>query len=139
MFKKILVPLDLTDRHGPALQIAAELAGPAVGELIMLHVIEVIPGLPMEEEKSFYGRLERSAKKHLERMDALLAGRPVTRRGEIRLGNRYQEITRYAGELGADLIVLTARRIDPENPAAGWGSLSWKLSIMAPCAVLLVK
>lgn len=139
MFKKILLPVDLTDKHGPALKVAADLAGQSGGEIVLLHVIEVIAGVPMEEEKAFYGRLERSARKHLEGLNDSLAGSPVKRRGEILYGNRPREITRFAAESGADLIVLTAPRPDPTNLAASWGSFSWKIGLLAPCAVMLVK
>ena len=42
MFKKILVPVDLTDVHQPALDIAARLAKENDGEVTLLHVVEVI-------------------------------------------------------------------------------------------------
>jgi hypothetical protein len=48
MFKKILLPIDLTDRHGRVLVVAAELATQSGGEVILLHVIETIAGLAME-------------------------------------------------------------------------------------------
>ena len=139
MFNKILVPLDLTDKHQPALAIAAELAQQSGGEVTLLHVIEVIPGLSMDEEKSFYSRLDRAARKHLKRFANALAKRPITCREEILYGNRAREIARYAVETGADLIILTAPRIDPDNPAVSWGSLSYKVGILSQCPVLLVK
>jgi hypothetical protein len=37
------------------------------------------------------------------------------------------------------MIVLTAPRLDPNNPGASWGSLSYKISMLASCPVLLVK
>ena len=54
-------------------------------------------------------------------------------------GNRAPEIVRYAGEIGVDLIVLKSHRIDLENPSAGWGTVSYKVGILAQCPVLLVK
>ena len=60
-------------------------------------------------------------------------------RAEVRSGTRAPDVVRYAGEVGADLIVLTAPRFDPEHPAAGWGSLSYKVGILSSCPVLLVK
>ncbi|MFO0808363.1 MAG: universal stress protein [Gemmataceae bacterium] len=138
MFQKILVPLDLTEKHQPALRIAAELAQQSKGEITLLHVIEVIPGLSHDEERDFYGRLERSARDHLNRYAATLANRNVPCRNEVRYGNRAGEIARFASEEGADLIVLTAPRIEPDKPAS-WGSMSYKLGIVAHCPVLLVK
>jgi nucleotide-binding universal stress UspA family protein len=63
----------------------------------------------------------------------------IPSRTEILYGQRGPEILRYAAEMNADLIVLTSPRIDPNNPGVGWGSLSYKISIMSVCPVLLVK
>jgi nucleotide-binding universal stress UspA family protein len=139
MFKKILVPVDLTDRHQQALDAACQLAAHSAGEVTLLHVIEVIPGLSMDEEKDFYKRLERIARKHLEPLNTRLKERGVSSQSEIRYGVRAQEVVKYAQEVRSDLIVLTAPRFDPDNLMAGWGSLSHKLSLVSPCPVLLVK
>jgi nucleotide-binding universal stress UspA family protein len=138
MFKKILVPLDLTDRHGAALTIAAELAQQSGGEVVLLHVIEVIPGLAMEEERAFYNRLEQTARSHLQRQARPFTDRRIACLGEVVYGNRAREIARHAAEVSADLIVLTAPRIEPEN-IAGLGSMSYKVGLLARCPVLLVK
>jgi nucleotide-binding universal stress UspA family protein len=139
MFKKILLPIDLSDRHRPALDVAAELAGLRGGEVVLLHVIEVIAGLSMEEEKTFYSRLERVARSHLAPLENALKQRKVAWRAEVLYGHRGPEIVRYAKTISADLIVLTAPRLDPNNLVAGWGSLSHKVGLLSPCPVLLVK
>ncbi len=72
MFQKILLPLDLTDKHRAALDTAAELARQNQGELLLLHVVEVIPGLSGEEEQGFYQRLQQVARTHLGRLAAAL-------------------------------------------------------------------
>ena len=138
MFKKILLPLDLTDRHEAALRIAAEMAGGG-GEVTLLHVIEVIAGLPPEEEPTFYSRLERKAAAHLERLAATLAGGSVTVRGEVVYGERVREVVAYAARTAADIIILTSPRPEPEHPAAGLGSLSYRIGLFCGCPVLLVK
>jgi nucleotide-binding universal stress UspA family protein len=138
MFKKILVPLDLTDKHRPALAIAAELAQQSGGKVTLLHVIEVIPALSRDEESVFYNRLERTARDHLKQNAGTFADHHIPFQNEILFGNRAQEIARYAAEACADLIVLTAPRIGPDDPAS-WGSMSYKVGILARCPVLLVK
>src|SRR6266851_503449 len=115
MFQKILVPVDLTDRHQPALEIAAKLVTPG-GEVILLHVIEVLPGLPREEEPSFYQRLERKADIYLHRLSDVLQERHVTVRSVVLLGERVPEVLRYAEEQAADLLVLTSHPVDPAKP-----------------------
>ena len=139
MFKKILVPIDLSDSHQQAIEIAAKLAGEGDGQVTLLHVVEVIPGLWIEEERDFYDRLEAAARAHLSRLGRQLEELHVPRREEVIFGNRAEEIVRYAMEAGVDLIVLRSHRIDLENPGAGWGTLSYKVGILSQCPVLLVK
>src|SRR6516162_7997131 len=102
MFQKILLPVDVSDKHGPAISVAAELAGASGGEVLLLHVIEVISGLPMEEEKAFYGRLEKAARSHLEKLGARFKQSKVRCRAEVTYGNRGPEVIRYARAAGAD-------------------------------------
>jgi nucleotide-binding universal stress UspA family protein len=139
MFKKILVPLDLTFKHRQAIDTAAELARQSGGEVILLHVIELLHGMPRAEEKEFYDRLERAAQVHLDKHLIDLKEHNVPCRQEVLFGVRGVEVLRRARSLGADLIVLTSPRIDPDHPENGWGSLSFKLGIFASCPVLLVK
>jgi len=139
MFKKILVPLDLSDKHRAALRIAEELARQSGGETILLHVIEVIPGLDMDEEKDFYRKLEQAAQKHLKKAADGFTHSKIPCQEEIRYGPRAAEIAHFAREKQADLIVLSAPQHDPAHPAAGLGSLSYKIGFLASCPVLLVK
>jgi nucleotide-binding universal stress UspA family protein len=139
MFKNILLPVDLTDKHGPALDVAADLAKQSGGEIVLLHVIEVIPGLLMEEERSFYSRIEKTARQHLERLGGQLKQRAVRWRAEVLYGNRGPEVVRFAASSDIDLIVLTSPRLDPSNLGTSWGSLSYKISLMCQGPVLLVK
>jgi universal stress protein A len=139
MFGNILVPVDLTDRHQRALDIAANLARQNGGRVTLLHVIELIAGLPMEEEKTFYQRLERKARAFLDRLRGPLEEQKVPFEAQILFGDRVQEVIRHATQTGTSLIVLTSRRVDPANPGAGWGTLSFKLSLLSQCPILLVK
>ncbi len=138
MFQRILLPVDLTEKHERALNIAAEFAGRS-GEITLLHVIEVIPGLSMDEERAFYNRLERLARSHIDKLGSLLEKRKVSWKSQVLFGNRAQESIRYAIEAAAEVIVLTAPRIDPANPTSDWGSLGYKIGILSQCPVLLVK
>jgi nucleotide-binding universal stress UspA family protein len=139
MFSKIVLPVDLSDRHRPAVNLALDLAREGGGEIILLHVIETLVGVGMEEERPFYHRLETTARQHLVRLAEEFDRHKVPWRAEVRYGRRAPQIARFATEAGADLIVLTAPRFDPLDPGAGWGSLSWKVSFLTPCPVLLVK
>lgn len=138
MFRNVLVPVDLTDTHQRTLEIAAELAQGG-GRVTLLHVVEVIPGLSFDEERDFYERLAGTAREHLNRLGRQIEQRQVPWRAEVVFGNRVAEDVRHAVEAKADLIALTSHRIDPQQPGAGWGTLSHKIGILAPCPVLLVK
>jgi universal stress protein A len=139
MFKNILLPVDLTEKHGQALNAAAELAAQSGGTVTLLHVIETIAGVSREEEKEFYGRLERAARAHLDRLGRRLGEGKVSWQAVIRYGNRAQESVRYALEATTDLVILTAPRLDPAIPSPGWGSMSFRIGILSQCPVLLVK
>ncbi len=139
MFRKIVAPLDLTDRHQKSLETAAELAGAGGAEVVLVHVIELIHGMPPEEEKDFYDRLEETAREHLARWARFLEERKVVVRQEVFFGGRALEVLRFARDSGADLVVLTAPTITPGQPDVGLGSLSYKIGVFSPCPVLLVK
>lgn len=139
MFQKILVPVDLTDKHQRALEIALQLAGQAGGEVTLLHVIELIQGLSMDEERGFYQRLERTAHARLERLRASLAGHKVPVTVQVVFGDRAREVMQHASHTGTELIILTSHRVDPQDPGTHWGTLSYKLGILAQCPILLVK
>jgi nucleotide-binding universal stress UspA family protein len=138
MFTKIVVPVDLTERHGPTLDLAARLTA-ATGEVVVLHVIEVIQGLGREEDPAFYRRLEAVANAKIGRLVESLRGKKVKARGEVQFGNRLGEIIACARREGADLIALASHAVDPSRPGAGWGTLSYQVGLLAACPVLLVK
>ena len=139
MFKQILVPVDLTDAHGRALDIAAMLSAQSGGQITLLHVVELIAGLSPEEGKDFYSRLEKKARDHLGRLAAQLTSRKAAVRTEVIFGNRAVEVVRYAQQQATELIVLTSHRIDPHQGIASLGTLSHRVGILAPCPVLLMK
>lgn len=139
MFKRILIPLDLTDKHQRVLEIAAELAQQNGGAVTLLHVIEEIPGLSSDEVDDFYSRLEQRAKEHLQNCGNHFTSKNIPWQSEVRIGSRIHEINRFASEMNADLVLVTAPNIDPNRPGTGWASLSWKIGLVANCPVMLVR
>jgi nucleotide-binding universal stress UspA family protein len=139
MFQKILVPLDMSFKHHRAIDTAVELAQQSDAEVVLLHVIELLHGISRSEEKEFFDRLETAAQQHLEKLLVGLKEHGIPCRKEILFGSRAAEVVRHARNMKADLIVLTAPRIDLDHPEDSFGSLSFKLGIFAPCPVLLVK
>ena len=58
---------------------------------------------------------------------------------KVRIGDRLQEIIEFAKNHRVDMIVMSSHRIDPEHVAETWGTLSYKVSVLSECSVMLVK
>lgn len=139
MFKSLMVPVDLSDRHEKALRAAMELAALSNGQITLLHVIEVVHGLPVEDDPEFYKRLETTSQEYLAATLKRLQSDRVSCKIAIRVGERGPDVLKYAVEEGIDLIVVSSHPIDPAAPGSGWLSLSYLIGIGAPCNVLLIK
>jgi nucleotide-binding universal stress UspA family protein len=139
VFQNILLPVDLSNRHGKALKIAAGLALQSGGEVSVFHVIELLQGTSQQEEAAFYRRLEAKARAHLEQLQAQLKEQGVRAKTLLVYGDRAAQIVRYAVEADSDLIVLSSHRVSFEDPGLTWSTLSYKVGILAQCPVLLVK
>jgi nucleotide-binding universal stress UspA family protein len=139
MFRNILVPVDLSDRQAAALEIAGQLAAQSGGTVTVLHVVEMLHGVSREDEPAFYGRLEKTAIGHTDRLVEKLRAKPVTAQSAVTFGERGREVVRYATEHGCDLIVLLSHPVDFAQPGMGWNTLSYFIGIAARCPVLLVK
>ncbi len=138
-FQKVLVPVDLSDANGPAIEAARRIACAPGAAVTLLHVVETIPDLPEEEATPFYARIEASARDRLARLVDDLAGAGVQAQAMIVYGRRAREIVGAAALEEADLIVMRSHRIEPKSPTEGWATLSYQVAVLAPCAVLLVK
>ena len=138
-FRHILVPTDLTGRTESALKLARELASRAAARITLLHVIETIQGLSRDDVKPFYDRLERSARKAMESLTRPGGNDGPTVAGVIVEGRRAEEIVKYAAANEVDLIVLASHRVKPSRVDRDWGTMSYKVGILAQCPVLLVK
>ena len=139
MFRRILIPTDLTDRTIRAIHIARDVQAPHDSRLMLLHVIETVAGTAFEELSSFYSTLEKQAWNRL-RDIVTRASLPHDQvDAHVVYGRRVEETLRFARARQVDLIVLASHPIDPAEPASSMGTMSYKLGILAPCAVLLVK
>ena len=138
-FRHILVPTDLTDRTERALQLAGQLASRDGGRVTLLHVIETIQGLSLEEVRPFYERLERKVGKVMEALTRRAPQDAPPAAGAIVRGRRAEEIVKYAAANEVDLIVLASHRVNPSAVDRDWGTISYKVGILAQCPVLLVK
>ncbi len=139
MFHRIMVPVDLTNRNIPALQIAIKLALQNRASVTVLHVIETFEGGSFDEFNKFYKALEKHARDKLEGLTEQFVSQGVVVHQEILYGKRAEQIVQFAMEHQIDLIVLTSHKIDLNSPTQGWGSISYKVGILSQCPVLLVK
>jgi universal stress protein A len=139
MFKNILVPTDFLDDDQHALDIAVRLCSMDNGKISLLHVIEVIQNTTFEEFEDFYSGLETRSFKGLNDIIDRLDTKEIMVEPRVVYGNRTREIVRYAEENSADLIIMKSHKVDLEERSQGWGTISYKVSILAQCPVLLVK
>jgi nucleotide-binding universal stress UspA family protein len=58
---------------------------------------------------------------------------------EIDVGKRGPEIVRFASDRGVDLVILSSHKVGIGDPVRNWATLSYQVSIICPCPVLLVK
>jgi nucleotide-binding universal stress UspA family protein len=142
MFRKILVPVDFTEKNEAALSSASEIAGRSGGEeseVTLLHVIETIEHVEFDEMADFYRSLETRAAAKLYGMEDRFKQAGVSVGHEIIYGKRAETIVHVAEEREFDLMVLASHRVDREHPALGIGSISYRIAIVVRCPVLLVK
>ncbi|HKI03022.1 MAG TPA: universal stress protein [Thermoanaerobaculia bacterium] len=145
MFQKILVPIDFTDKNEAALASAIEIAGRGdgeegkEGEVMLLHVIEIIEHISFDEMADFYRGLETRAEARLLVMEERLQKAGLRVRHDVVYGKRAETIVRYAEDHATDLVILSSHKVDRDHPALGWGTISYKVAIVVRCPVLLVK
>ena len=138
MFKKLLVPVDLTEKNRRSLEVARKMAMEDEAEIVLLHVIEELL-LPLEEVEDFYDELQDKAVEAMSKMAAPLEKKGIGVREVVTYGPRAERVVEFAAEDGVDLIILNSHRVDPESPGLGWATLSYKVAILSQCPVLLVK
>ena len=138
-FRHILVPTDLTERTDKALALAGRLVSRDTTRVTIVHVIETIEGLPFEELRPFYERMERNARTTMNGLVKRAPKEVATAAHALAYGRRAEEIVRFAAANDVDLIVLASHRVNPSRVNRDWGTISYKVGILAQCPVLLVK
>lgn len=138
MYARILVPVELTEKDRRAVEAARGLASGPDAEITLLHVIETLD-LPFEELEDFYARLEERAKRALDDLSERLSTSGVGVVQRVVFGARVPEIVACARESGAELVVLAARRVDPENASGAWSGIAYQTAVLSPMSVLLLK
>lgn len=139
MINKILVPLptEAAKNGASALEMAAELAKSHNARIVLLHVVEEMPGyvsihLPADLQKSAavasQADLEAAAKKH-----GIADGADIV----VREGNPASDILDYANDNDIDMIVMASH--DPGLADYLLGSVAARVVRHAHCSVLVVR
>ncbi len=138
-FRHLLVPLDFTEKNLPALDIAFDLAVANHARVTLLHVVEQVGGEADAELMQFYSRLHSRAESELERISQRFEAANIAVDRKVKIGHRLNEIVTDSVERAADLIVLSSHKPDLTKPHQTWATLSYQVSVLCSCPVLLVK
>jgi nucleotide-binding universal stress UspA family protein len=136
MFKRILVPVDLSEKSSVAVDVACRLASGNHGDIILLHVIETIEHLEFDELRNFYSKLEKHATTGLRRLVNQASDKGVPIQIETVYGKRARSIIEFAAKRRVDLIVLNSH---PVQSGSWFPSISYEVGVLASCPVLLLK
>ena len=142
MYKRILLAYDGSESGQKALLNCRDLAQWSHSELFLVAIMPPIVNVAVEgaiydarqdaesERQRYQGILAEGLKQLSD------AGHVAT--GEVLVGDSVEQITGYARQIGADLIVVGHRHLD--SWAARWwrGSKTHALIEHAPCSVLVV-
>ncbi len=139
-FRHILVPLSFSPKNVAALDIAFEMAQVNSARVSLFHVIERIDAAAEDDETiAFYDRLRLRADSELESRSHRFVEARLETESKLRWGKPVSEIVRFVDERDVDLIVMSSHTIDADQPVKSLASVSYQVSILAPCPVLLVK
>jgi nucleotide-binding universal stress UspA family protein len=138
VFRRILVPVDFSPRSLRAARSAARVAAAGKAQVTLLHVIEKIEDTDARSLSGFYSKLERAARSRMQPFVEILQRRGIAVEAVTLYGKPVNEILRFAEENRSDLIVLSSHKL-PLRHGEGWGTVSYKVGILARCPVLLVK
>lgn len=142
MYKNIVLAYDGSDSGQKALLDCNELAQWSHASLSLVAVMPATMGFVAMEGSIYDPEVEQRERARFQAIlaDGLrrLADTGFTVRGELLVGESVEEITHYARNIKADLIVVGHKHLD--SWAARWwrGSISGALIEHAPCSVLCV-
>jgi len=140
MYKKILVPVDLTDPGfaKPAVEAAVELARLSNGIVRIVNVLPMTPVMLAEYVPADFDTQQRQTAEEAVARLAQESGLDATRLTTVvRQGGIYHEVLEEAELLGADLIVMVSHR--PALKTYFLGSNAGHVVRYAKCSVLVVR
>ncbi|REJ93193.1 MAG: universal stress protein [Planctomycetota bacterium] len=144
-FQHILVPLDFSSKNRMALDVAFELASQNRARTSLLHVVERIETSPDDEDsvdrelEEFYGQLEARAESELESVSQRFEAAGLDVEYKVWRGKRVHEIVKFSHDRDVDLVVLSSHPVDADQPVKSLTTVSYQVSILCACPVLMVK
>lgn len=139
LFRKIVVPLDFTEKNSAAIEFALRLSIQNDSHVTLLHVIEMIEYADDGELAAFYESLKKQAEANLTSWGEQFRAAKIPVAERIVMGKRAQGIVNFALQESADLIVLSSHKVNLNDNSRGWATLSYQVSILCQCPVMLVK
>jgi nucleotide-binding universal stress UspA family protein len=139
LFQHILVPVDFTTKNRAAIDVARPLARQSGAKVTLLHVIELVDFPDDDEMRSFYDKLQSRSDEELDKLLALFAGEDFDIGVDTIINHRSKGIALYAADNDADLIVMSSHPFDPNQPGEGLGTISYQVSALCRCSIILIK
>ena len=140
MYKRILVPVDLTEPEfaKPAVEAAVELARQSSGIVRIVNVLPMTPVMLAEYVPADFDAQQRETSEEALTIVARESGiEPARISSVVRQGGIYHEILEEAAAVKADLIVMTSHR--PAMRTYFLGSNAGHVVRYAKCSVLVVR
>jgi nucleotide-binding universal stress UspA family protein len=143
MYKNILVPIDLADAEfdKPAIAAALMMTAQSNGVIRLVNVLPLTPVMLAEYvPPDFEVQQRKAAEDALALMVKEIGLGPARVSASVRQGGIYQEILEEAGNIGADLIVMTSHRAQRHAVRTYFlGSNAGHVVRYAKCSVLVVR
>lgn len=133
----VLVPVDFSPSTREALELAAEIAAKAGGEVTLLHVLEEQSHGALPSRWSlWHSRQQAHAEAQLRELASTIESR-VRTSIQVRAGSPVDEIVRAAATPGVDLVVIASHTSAGHRMVSG--SVAEEVQRFAAAPVLLVK
>jgi nucleotide-binding universal stress UspA family protein len=140
--RKILSPVDFSEASNKALAIAVDLAKHFHADLLLVHVIPMLPpvsGADFFREAEYVRELQREAEARLRSVLAPVLADGVTAESLVAVSNDTSgEILRAAELRHADMIVIATHGMTGWRPMI-FGSTAEKVTKLANCPVLVIR
>lgn len=139
MYNSILIPVDLSATNDRVLERAMQLGTAGDTNIFLLHVIEVLDDIPVDEDPEFYDELRQNANDKIQNWAGRLTEGGFSVTAEVQFGQQGQDIVATARDHDSDLIVMRSHVVDADDTNEKVGTVSHQVALFAPCSVLLVR